>query len=342
MLSKLALSGVPVASIRSLATSSAKSARFGFRNVSDGLRIKVKGGPTLRERLLGPTSGKPFVYGTYAIAGASVFGVGMLCYYGLGLSKGVSAMDRAALWPEHVRHRLQATYAYLASSLAMTAGVGVMASRTPAILALTSSGGLMVFIGSLAAIIGTGMLVRSIDYDSNRIAKHLAWIAHCGVMGAVLAPLCLAGGPVLLRAAWYTAGLCAGLSATAMCAPSEKFLMMGGPLAMGLGVVFVANIGSFFFPAHTALGAGLASVVVYGGLILFSMFLLYDTQRIIHKAEKHPTGGVQTFYNEYGQPVQSVLARGFDPIDAQLSLYMDILNIFIRLVMIMGGGQRRK
>ena len=60
--------------------------------------------PSLRERLLGPTTGKrlfsfllllliflntlisAFVYGTYALAGASVFGVGMLCYYGLSMS----------------------------------------------------------------------------------------------------------------------------------------------------------------------------------------------------------------------------------------------------------------
>lgn len=81
-----------------------------------------------------------------------------------------------------------------------------------------------------------------------------------------------------MRAAWYTLALCGGLSATAICAPSEKFLMMSGPLAMGLGVVFAANIGSFFFHPGTALGASLAAIVVYGGLILFSGFLLFDTQ----------------------------------------------------------------
>jgi FtsH-binding integral membrane protein len=106
--------------------------------------------------------------------------------------------------------------------------------------------------------------------------------------------------------------------------------MMGGPLAMGLGVVFMANIGSFFFHPSTALGAGLASIVVYGGLILFSAFLLFDTQRIIRKAEQHPNGGSQTLYDQYGRPMQTIATRGFDPIDAQLSLYMDILNIFIR------------
>ena len=36
---------------------------------------------------------------------------------------------------------------------------------------------------------------------------------------------------------------CAGLSTLAVCAPSDKFLYMGGPLAMGLGVVFVSSIG---------------------------------------------------------------------------------------------------
>uniref|UniRef100_A0AC35F871 Uncharacterized protein n=1 Tax=Panagrolaimus sp. PS1159 TaxID=55785 RepID=A0AC35F871_9BILA len=71
-----------------------------------------------------------------------------------------------------------------------------------------------------------------------------------------------------------------------MCAPSEKFLMMGGPLAMGLGVVFVANIGTFFLPPGSALGASLASIAVYCGLILLSAFLLHDTQRLTQRLVK--------------------------------------------------------
>lgn len=297
--------------------------------------------PTLREKLLGPTTGKPFIYGTYALAGASVFGVGMLCYYGLGMSKELNAFDRRAMWPEYVRQRLQHTYGYLTGSLALTAAAAMAAARSPMIMQLTGAGSIWVFLGSLALIIGTGTVARTIPYE-NTFAKHLAWAAHTGVLGAVLAPLCVLGGPALLRAAWYTAGIVAGLSATAICAPSEKFLNMAGPLAMGLGVVFVANIGSFFFPPQTALGAGLASIVVYGGLILFSAFLLYDTQRIIRAAETTSQGGGQTYYNQYGQEVYTRTGGGFDPINAQMSLYMDILNIFIRIAMLVGGGQRRK
>lgn len=44
-----------------------------------------------------------------------------------------------------------------------------------------------------------------------------------------------------------------------------------------------------FLPPTTALGAGLYSVALYGGLVLFGMFLLYDTQKIIKRAETHPT-----------------------------------------------------
>lgn len=43
-----------------------------------------------------------------------------------------------------------------------------------------------------------------------------------------------------------------------------------------------------FLPPTTALGAGLYSISIYGGLLLFSAFLLYDTQRIIKHAETHP------------------------------------------------------
>ena len=41
----------------------------------------------------------------------------------------------------------------------------------------------------------------------------------------------------------YTAGVVGGLTLTAACAPSEKYLMMGGPLSLGLGVVCMASIG---------------------------------------------------------------------------------------------------
>lgn len=70
---------------------------------------------------------------------------------------------------------------------------------------------------SLAAIMGTGMLAQGIQYTEGVGPKQMAWLLHTGVMGAMLAPLCFLGGPILIRAAWYTAGIVGGLSTVAVC-----------------------------------------------------------------------------------------------------------------------------
>merc|ERR1711994_1098036 len=180
---------------------------------------------------------------------------------------------------------------------------------------------------SIAAMVGSGMLVRSNPYQEGFGKKQLAWLAYCGVVGAVIAPICLLGGPILTRAAWYTAGIVGGLTTVAVTAPSDKFLYMGGPLAMGLGVVFMASLGSAFLPASTALGAGLQSISLYGGLVLFSGFMLYNTQKIIHRAENHSQYSMQKY----------------DPVNNSVGIYLDTINIFIRIAQIlaMGGGKRK-
>lgn len=100
----------------------------------------------------------------------------------------------------------------------------------------------------MALLIGSGMVVRSIPYEAGKLSsKQLAWAVHAGMLGGFLAPLTLLGGPLLMRAAWYTAGVIGGLSVVAATAPSDKFLNMAGPLAIGLGVIFVSSLGIFNF-----------------------------------------------------------------------------------------------
>ena len=99
-------------------------------------------------------------------------------------------------------------------------------------------------------------MTQSIPYKEGIGAKQLAWALHCAVLGGVIAPLCFLGGPLLTRAAIYTGGIVGGLSTIAVCAPSDKFLYMGGPLAIGLGLVMAASIAGMWLPPTTALGAG--------------------------------------------------------------------------------------
>lgn len=275
---------------------------------------------------MAPASETPFTVGQMGVAAASGVGIGALCFYGLGLGKEAGAIDRMGVWPEHVKARVRDTYMYFGGGLAFTAASAAACFRSPVIMNLVTKGGFMAIAGTIALLIGSGMVVRSIEYRPGFGTKQVAWMAHAGIVGAVIAPLCFLGGPLLVTAATYTAGVVGGLSAVAMCAPSDKFLNWGGALGMGLGAVFIASIGSAFLPPTTALGAGLYSLSVYGGLVIFGGFLLYDTQRIVKAAENHPYYSVQPY----------------DPVNHSISIYMDTINIFIRIAMILAGGNRRK
>ncbi|OWF41019.1 growth hormone-inducible transmembrane protein-like isoform X2 [Mizuhopecten yessoensis] len=295
------------------------------QNTRTAFSRRVQKRTSLKEKAMAPAGGKAFQIGNAVAAGSSAVGIGALCFYGLGLSNEAGAVDRALLWSQEVRQRIRATYMYFGGSVALTAMSAMAVVRTPALMNLAMKNSWLAIGASFAAMIGTGMLCRSIPYKEGLGAKQLAWMLHSGVIGMVIAPISLMGGPLLMRAAWYTAGVVGGLSTLAMCAPSEKFLNMGAPLTIGLGMVIVSSLGTMFFPPATALGAGLYSISVYGGVVLFGMFLLYDTQKIIKNAEHHPS------YS----PVP------YDPVNQSIGIYLDTINIFIRLAMILGNNRKK-
>ncbi|VIO98711.1 Uncharacterized protein BM_BM5014 [Brugia malayi] len=344
--SSLQLPNSVAVAFRCFSKTTYNTARYAGRRVAEGnYGFGSATRTSLKERLMGPTTGKPYTYGSAAVAGASLLGIGALCYYGLGLSKeGQSILVQSGTWPTYVRDRIKATYGYLFTSLGITAASAVVASRSYHISRLIMGSPFI----SMAAVMASSIAVSLIDYD-NTLLKHAAWILHAGLMGTFIGPICLMGGPLAMRAAWYTAAIVAGLSTIAFTAPSEKFLMMGGALAMALGVVFASSIGTFFLPPTSALGASLMSISIYGGLILFSLFLLFDTQFVIKRAHMYPISGTSEeqiyktgYYGSIGTGYYDVATpkmRRFDPINAQLSIYADVLNIFIRLATIMMGMQ---
>ena len=115
--------------------------------------------------MTGILAGTAFNVGQGALAGASVMGLGALAYYGLGLSNTAGAADRAMLWPEHVRQRIRDTYGYFGASIGITAATAVAVFKTPAVLNVVASGGMISLAVSIAAMIGTGM-VKAVDYIS--------------------------------------------------------------------------------------------------------------------------------------------------------------------------------
>ncbi|MCP9264666.1 hypothetical protein DINM_022801 [Dirofilaria immitis] len=310
--SSLHLSSNFAVSLRYFSKTTYNAVRYAERRVAEGnYGIGSATRKTLKERLMGPTTGKPYLYGSAAVAGASLLGIGALCYYGLGLSKeGQSILMQSGTWPAYVRDRIKTTYGYLFASLSITIASAMATSRSFQISRLMMGSPLI----SMAVVIASSVAVSLIDYD-NTLLKHAAWILHASLMGAFIGPVCLMGGPLAMRAAWYTAAIVAGLSTIAFTAPTEKF-----------------NVDLALWRSNS-----------------FSLFLLFDTQFVIKRAQMYPISGTSEeqiyqpgYYGNIGAGYYDIVTpkmRRFDPINAQLSIYADVLNIFIRLATVMMGIQ---
>ena len=162
---------------------------------------------SLKERAMAPAGPNSFAIGRGALAGGSLIGLGALCFYGFGLSKGgTNALENSMLWPQYVKQRIQDTYLYFGGSILISGAAAAAVFRTPVLLRLVSGSGWLSIIGTMAAMIASGMIVRSISYEPGFGTKQLAWMTHSAILGAVIAPLCFIGGPIMMRAAWYTAG----------------------------------------------------------------------------------------------------------------------------------------
>jgi FtsH-binding integral membrane protein len=259
--------------------------------------------------------------GRSLVAAAAASGIAGLCYYGAGLAAQPGAIDTAQFWPAFVRERVRLTFSAFAAGLAMTAGQSYLLFRSGFAYRMMAASPWVTLIGSVAACFGSQMLLHSIDYETNKLAKFGAFAVFTGCTAAIISPIMLMGGAIVMRAAAYTAVVCGGLSAVAACAPSDQFLYMGAPLAAGLGLVICASVGGMIFPAYAAAAHG---IYTYGGLVLFGGFMMYDMQKILHLAQ--------------------IRELHYDPINQSVGIYMDTINIFIRIAMILSGsgGNRRR
>ena len=160
-------------------------------------------------------------------------------------------------------------------------------------------------------LVGFGLLfVVNKTADSSK--GIIAIFAFTGVMGASIGPmltyyLAMPNGPeVVMQALGGTAIIFFGLSAYALTTRKD-FSFMGGFLMVGLLVAVVAIIANIFLQIPAlSLTISAAVVMIMSGLILF------DTSRIIN--------GGETNY-----------------IRATVSLYLNIYNLFIHLLVLLSA-----
>ena len=118
----------------------------------------------------------------------------------------------------------------------------------------------------------------------------------------------MASMPIIYDALFATGITMTGLGLVAYNAPSEQFLRWGGALGMGLAGMIGIGLVNMFWPSRAVF-----NIWMYGGLALFSAFVLFDVQKIIYGAKVKPM---------------------WDPINESLGIYLDAIMIFERFLMI--------
>ncbi len=131
---------------------------------------------------------------------------------------------------------------------------------------------------------------------------------------------------LLARAGIYTLGMMGSIAFVGATAKQEKYLYLGGPLLAGVAIVAISGFAPLVLPATaTRTLMWTEKLWLYGGLAVFGGFTLYDVQRILQHARLAERGLMRK-----------------DVVNESVSLELDFLNIFIRMVYILGGSQRRK
>ena len=192
------------------------------------------------------------------------------------------------------------TYALLSMTLIFSAVMAVVAIATNA-----APMGLLGLVGMIA-------LLFILHRVQNSVWSLPLVFLFTGFMGYSLGPIVnmylgmANGGQIVATALAMTGITFLGLSAYAI-ASRRDFSMLGGMLCVGLIVVIIAMIASWFFSVP-GLQLAISAVIV----ILMSGFILYDTSRMIH--------GGETNY-----------------VMMTVSLYLNIYNLFLSLLHLVGA-----
>jgi FtsH-binding integral membrane protein len=262
-------------------------------------------------------------YVKYALLGLGVGGLGYLSYQG-GLARDErlkTMLSSANKVHESITiQRTKDTLSYFGAGLGLTSLLTFGMMRSPAFLNFYSRIASKPFM-YLALTIPTMLLtfygMSKPATPENLLVKHGSWFAFNTLMSFSIAPFVyMAGAQLAAQAALMTAGAVGGLAYVAYNSKNDAFLGLNGFLAAGSGVMLACSVASFFTSSVLV-----HNVWLYGGLGLFLAYVLYDVNQIRIKAER---------------------ASAFDPMRESIHIYMDTINIFIRILMILDNKKKNK
>jgi len=228
--------------------------------------------------------------------------------------------------PAYERSYLHQTFAHTGLGVGIIGITAYKMCTTGFVYRLMVTNPWIVGIGGLALSFATMMGTRAVDPD-NYVPKYALWTAFNATQAAFVAPLMAFAPPALLaRAGLYTLAMMGSISFVGATAKQDKYLYIGGPLLAGAAIVAVSGFAPLVLPVTAVRTLALTeNLWLYGGLAVFGGFTLYDVQKVLHHARMAQRGLIKR-----------------DPVNESISLELDFLNIFVRMVQILMMQQRRK
>jgi len=211
-----------------------------------------------------------------------------------------------------IRSHLKSVYACLAMTI-VSAAAG---AYTHLFTNLLRGGGLLYGLLGMGLALG---LYATPDNGKNRptrMALLLGFAFFSGLGTGPLLDMALRINPSLIPNAFLLSGaIFACFSGAALFAPDGQYLYLGGTLLSGLSTLFWLGFLNIFFQSQL-----IFQVYLWGGLLVFCGFIMWDTQMIIEKRRR----GDRDF------------------IAHSLDLFIDFMQIFRKIMILLMQKEQRE
>ena len=205
-------------------------------------------------------------------------------------------------------------YGWMAFALAITGMVAIAtAANIENVLPLLQGPGLLVMFGLQ---IGT---VLVLSFAINKLSAGVAtglFILYAALTGFTLSTLFFVYTASSIASTFFITSATFGIVSAYGYVTKTDLTKLGNLLLMGLIGIIIASLVNFFLQSEAVMWA-----VTYIGVVIFVGLIAYDTQRI-----KRMANGL----GEDGDVQRKAAVIG------ALALYLDFINLFLRLLRIMG------
>jgi len=218
-----------------------------------------------------------------------------------------SALKQTSNLSPEIKEHLTNVYSLLAATILASAAGGIFYLKT-------MIGGGLTFLAGFLMILWLSITPKQ------EIQKRVGILLGFGfIQGLSIGPLLLHVldiDPQIVTSAFLgTVCIFGCFSATAYYAERRSYLFLGGFLSSALTTMVILGFLNIFFSSLF-----MFNILLYGGLIVFSGFVIFDTQLIIEKAAM----GNKDFVTD------------------SLELFLDFINIFVRLLILLSKDKKKE